>query len=215
MSKARERSVVNLQELYTVVVALALGSAIAKLIDPRVGHIPVRTATMPIFIAFLAVLVPFYHGAMRHLDLTYVEESGRSVRRGALLADFLLLFIEACLFFTAAELLRQPWYAAWTLVVLLGFDAAWGAVVQFALYTVKRRRLQLAWVYINVVAAPILAAVLIIDWPRRHIGSLSIGVGLAFMAATLFRTATDYLLGWDFYYPRGRDKEIAEPTSSP
>ncbi len=67
-----ERSVSHLQQLYTVVVGLALTVAITNLID-QAAPVPIRMAALPYFVSYLVTLVPFYHGALRHLDVTYLK----------------------------------------------------------------------------------------------------------------------------------------------
>jgi hypothetical protein len=84
------------------------------------------------------------------------------VREGALLSDFLLLFLEACLFFVVARLLGDPRDAAWALVALLALDAAWGLAVRFLFVKSHTRWAEIRWVYINAVAAPSFAIALIV-----------------------------------------------------
>lgn len=119
---AAKSSVRNLGALYSVVVGVALAYAIEEVIDP-VAATPFSWHLMPLFIALLATLVPFYHGALRHLDVTYVEHPGEGLNNGALLADFLLLFVEGSLFVALASLLDRPVWFGWTLVSLLLLDA--------------------------------------------------------------------------------------------
>jgi len=78
----RERPIRHLQGLYTVVVGVALTVAVSNLIDQD-ADVPIRVQVLPYFIAYLFTLVPFYHGALRHLDITYAEEGDYSPRSGA------------------------------------------------------------------------------------------------------------------------------------
>jgi hypothetical protein len=56
---------------------------------------------------FLIIIVPFYHGAVRHLFATYIEDGGsKRIKNGALLADFFLLFVEGYLSSVASQSTR-------------------------------------------------------------------------------------------------------------
>src|SRR5580658_8196040 len=86
-----ERSVDSIQKIYAVVIALAIAQGAQSLLkdpcgtaEPSLDRI---LSGLPAFIAFLATLVPFWHGMNRHLDLCYLEKKG-SVVQGALLLDF-------------------------------------------------------------------------------------------------------------------------------
>ena len=73
MEKPQDNSVKNLEHLYTTVVAVALSLAIYQLIDTTGGKIQFRLELVWCFLTFLVTLIPFYHGALRHLDITYIE----------------------------------------------------------------------------------------------------------------------------------------------
>lgn len=112
--RAAESSVRNLGALYSVVVGVALAFAMENIIDPAALGSPFRWELLPLFFTLVVTLVPFYHGALRHLDVTYVEHGGADVKAGALLADFLLLFLEGSLFVGLSVLLGRPEVFAWT-----------------------------------------------------------------------------------------------------
>ena len=92
VGEVRDGSVQNLQELYTVAVGMALTLAITRIV-PEAGS-PV-VVSLPNLVAYVVTLVPFYHGAMRHMDVSCRGARTGTVREGALLGDFFLLFIEA------------------------------------------------------------------------------------------------------------------------
>jgi hypothetical protein len=198
MSRAREGTVRNLQELYTV----AVGVAVALAVDQLIGagqEPPIHWNHIPVFAAFLATLIPFYHGAMRHLDDVYIQEGGRHVRSGALLADFLLLFLEACLFFIAARLISDARATAWALATLLALDAAWGTVVYLVFATRGRRWAEIRWVLVNSVAVPTLAIGLFLTAGMKEAEEAAV---IVLLIVAVIRTITDYWLSWDFYFPR-------------
>ncbi len=59
----------HLQELYTVVVAIALSLVVARLIPAPGGKVTFQPFLLSA--ALLVTLIPFYHGALRHLDEQY------------------------------------------------------------------------------------------------------------------------------------------------
>lgn len=201
MDRAREGTVRNLQELYTVVVGVALVVAIEAILrEPRAGGSLIRWEYLPAFGAVLVTLIPFYHGAMRHFDQVYVEERGENVRSGALLADFLLLFIEACLLLAAARLIPDVNAAAWAIAILLVVDACWGAAVYLIFLTGARRWIELRWVIMNIVAGPALAILLLAaSTPAR--GETDWFISIAFLLVAIVRTVVDYSVSWAFYFP--------------
>src|SRR3981189_1167917 len=108
MTDARENSVRQLSDIYNIVTGVALALAITKLVDPNASWFPIRNDFAINFLTFLAIMVPFHQGAVRHLFATYVENGGSSrIRRGALALDFFILFAEACLFVALAQLLEK------------------------------------------------------------------------------------------------------------
>lgn len=201
MNRAREGSVKNLQELYTVAVGVALAVAIEQLVRlPEGQGAFIKWEVLPTFGAFLVTLVPFYHGALRHLDQRYVEERGEAVRDGALLADFFLLFLEACLLLGTARVLPDARAAAWGLAILLVFDALWGGGI-YLLFTRGRRKWEeLEWVRLNLVAGPLLmVSLLALRYTPRSAGEAILAFGLP--VAMLLRSVIDYRRSWAFYFP--------------
>jgi hypothetical protein len=109
LSVQRENSVKQLCELYNVVVGLALATAIYKVIDENAVYLPISRAHVWTFLVFIITVVPFYHGAVRHLYATYVEHGGsKRIKNGALLIDYALLFAEGGVFVGLAYLIQSP-----------------------------------------------------------------------------------------------------------
>lgn len=204
MSVAQTNSVRNLEHLYTTVVALALSLAIYNLIDVTRGSLPFRLELVPFFFTFLITLIPFYHGALRHLDITYVEQGGRHVRKGALLVDFSALFIEGCLFVVLSALLTRPLFFVWGLVALLAFDTIWGVTAYLAFSKEGKPKAELTWALINFVSVVVISIYLIVlgfvpSNEVEYVGSLKLSAGM--FGFSLSRTVVDYILCWDTYYP--------------
>src|SRR5207253_2832610 len=130
--KRMENSVKSLVELYTVVIGVALSLAVVSLIDLNKGLDVITLPSTLLFIAFIATLFPFYHGALRHLDDAYIENDDRRIKDGALVLDFVLLFLHAVAFVVLSLLLKKPGQFAWVLAVVLSIDVIWGVFAHFA-----------------------------------------------------------------------------------
>jgi hypothetical protein len=169
--------------------------AITSLVTPESPN-PFRAILFPQFLAFFGTLLPFYHGAMRHLDRWYVEEAGANVRPGGLLADSLMLFVEGCILVAAALLLPRPYAFAWTLIILLAFDAIWGASTYLIFARKRHIGVELRWVGINLVTTPTLIVVVLVlnvaAWPVR----------LVIAVVAIMRSVIDYATSWSFYFPK-------------
>ena len=125
---AVERSVSSLQAIYAIIIALAMGQAINTLIKlPNTTQHRLSIDIiphLPAFAAFVALLVPFYHGMNRHLEICYIEKSSKVVK-AALPIDFVVFFLESALLFAFAVSLDAGLEAFVILGILLIFDCVW------------------------------------------------------------------------------------------
>ena len=198
MDTPQTRSVQNLENLYSVVIGAGLSLAIFVVVDSGRSPVPLKLELLPYFLSYLVTLIPFYHGALRHLDSVYIENSG-PVRSGALLLDFLGLFAESCVFLALAVLLPAPQVFACGVVVLLLVDIIWGLLAHIA---VSKQRAEVTWAYINIITAVVLTLVLVLlgAFPPSHTAS-DVRLSVSILFITLARSAIDYGLNWKFYYP--------------
>lgn len=201
-SEAQANSVKNLESLYSVVVGLALSLGVFNLIDMTRGAIPLKLELVPFFLAFLVTLVPFYHGALRHLDVTYVEHGGKQVRTGALLADFSILFIQSCLLLALAVLLPTPQFFAWGFAILLGVDTVWAFAAHLAFSQEVKPKAEVRWAMINLITTGILlVSFVVIGLYPPTAGPAEHRLTVSLLTVSVVRTVLDYTLCWDFYYP--------------
>jgi hypothetical protein len=125
---AIERSVKSLQGIYAIIIALAMGQAINTLIKvPNTAQLRFWidiTPQLPAFAAFVALLVPFYHGMNRHLEICYIEKTAKVVK-AALPIDFVVFFLESALLFAFAVSLDARLEGFIILGILLVFDCIW------------------------------------------------------------------------------------------
>ena len=197
-----ERSISHLQTLYSVVAGLALTVAILTIIDDELT-IPIRSETFPYFFAFLVTLVPFYHGALRHLDFTYIEAPSAETKPGALMADWSFLFIESCLFLAAASLLQRPESFSYVFASIFAFDVIWGVGAYLA-FSPKSSKLipEVKWVIINLITFVILVLVYIylhsIEGTQKPVDTYRWTTVLTIAIA---RSIWDYAWCWEYYKP--------------
>jgi hypothetical protein len=202
MNGPKHNSVRNLENLYTVVVGLALSVAIYQFVGINRGVSPIRFELAPFLVAFILTLLPFYHGALRHLDVTYIEHSGRQVRSGALLADFSILFIEGCLLLALAFLISVPQHFAWGLVMLLSINVIWGFIAHLGFSQEMKPKAESRWALINLFTVGTLVIYFFaIDIFPPKVGVIELSFSVFILVVSFVRTVLDYMFCWEFYYP--------------
>jgi hypothetical protein len=201
MASPTERSVDWLQQLYAVVIGLALTEGFKNIVTAGNIALPdapllqkaLRLQTWP-FIALMFTIVPFFHGANRHLDRLYVFGK-HPVKDFALLIDFVFFFLQGAVFYWMALVVSNPRYFFQVYCFLLSVDILWGVGVFFYADAgwdgVKK------WVWINLLAAVI--AAIFLSTPLLTKDSQVHALGIL----AVLRSVFDYALQWKTYYPRG------------
>jgi uncharacterized membrane protein YoaK (UPF0700 family) len=69
---ARENSIKQLCDLYRVVIAIAVGIAAHAMVS-KYASSALLAEHILMLVIFLLLIIPFFHGAVRHLFATYVE----------------------------------------------------------------------------------------------------------------------------------------------
>lgn len=207
MSKSRKNSVRSLASLYTVIIGVALTFAVSGLIDPAKGLEGLTLTSCLLFVAFSATLVPFYHGALRHLDDAFIEGSSKHIKDGALIVDIGLLFLHALVFVVLALLLKKPGHFAWTLSALLGVDVVWGVFAYFGSSSKSEDAAEWKWMIINLVFVSGVATYLVLNDIYLNEPSAPLKLSLLLMVLCLLRTVVDYCWCRRFYFP-------VKPTST-
>jgi hypothetical protein len=201
-NKRKENAVRSLISLYTVIIGVALSSAVFGLIDPSEGLESVTLPTTLLFVAFVATLFPFYHGALRHLDDAYLENDNPHIKDGALVVDFVLLFLHALAFVVLSRLLKSPGHFAWVLIGVLAIDVVWGAFAHFGSSSKGATTAESKWALINFVFVG--AALIYLVGNDIYLVPMSEPVKLAvpIVVACLLRTIADYSFCRSFYFPK-------------
>jgi hypothetical protein len=204
ITTGRTRSVDNLQRLYTIVIGLAVTESLKGLLlnisDPNIMKPSYNRWLM--FISLIVTVVPFYHGANRYLDATYVTRE-RSAKPEALMLDFILLFIEGLGFFILAMLSNNDAAFYTVLASLFILDSLWVGITNLmATGEADKFHNYSTWASANILAASFVllsvwSNILHWDfWPTEQVKNI------ALVIVVIARTAYDYIKVWHFYYPK-------------
>jgi hypothetical protein len=201
-NKKLENSVKSLVNLYTVVIGASLSIAVAGAIDINKGLESLTTSSMVLFVAFVATMFPFFHGALRHLDDAYIENDNDHIKPGALIIDFSLLFLHALAFLVLSQLLKKPADFVWFLMGLLAIDVVWGIFTFFGSSSPAKLSPEIRWTIINFFFIGGLAFYLInndiyIGW-QGDSGKLAVLIAIG----CVLRSGLDYLWCHDVYFPK-------------
>ena len=209
LKEARKRSVDNLQRLYTVVVSLAVAESLKGLLKDFGIHGTIASyQEWLMFVSLIFTVVPFYHGANRYLDSTYVTEE-RSAKHYALMIDFIMLFLEGLLFFGLAMVLTNEALFYTVLASLFLLDIVWVGFTNITATSKQDRMPGYAkWASINVLA---MAALLVFVWSNIlnwQFWQSDTVRSIALVIVAVARTVFDYLIVWRFYYPEDSETKF-------
>jgi hypothetical protein len=211
--RKQQSSVRHLQALFAIVAGLALTEAVSELAREVDNALP-TARTLMLMVAFLATIIPFFHGGLRHLDDVYiVTPPGPNMSRYAPLVDFILLFVESVMLLGMAHRLVDPPHFLAFLLFLLVIDIIWAIVTpplidcQMTLPAVLvavvprlkfSKDTEIAWGQNNILFVPIaIAAWISIDTAKP---SITVDAFIV-MVFALARSINDYRLSWSFYFP--------------
>ncbi|ARU40004.1 hypothetical protein CCB80_02170 [Armatimonadetes bacterium Uphvl-Ar1] len=198
----RQHSARSLVSLYTVIIGVSLTFGIAGLIDPKAGLSSISVSAIKLFLAYLATLFPFYHGALRHLDDAYFENPISVDKRGILIVDFCLLFLHALGFVVLSVLLKLPIDFAHVLLTILTIDVIWGFITYFGSEGKKSFNATLKWALLNFFAVGLGTCYLAVNGILFAAGKVPTGMHVVILVFALFRTVLDYIICGSFYFPR-------------
>ena len=189
------RTVRNLENLYSVVVAVGLTLAVERMVSIQQDEVRFGWTTMPALLAYIVTLVPFYHGAERHLEDAYVDNPRHGANPRRLLFDFGILFIEACVLLGAAAVIQYPRALLSAFIALWVIDIFWGSAARL-IFRLKDE--VMTWAIINLVAVIVFGVLWLIT---ETTGLNDLGLAWALLGISLVRTAVDYATAWEFYFP--------------
>jgi hypothetical protein len=202
----RDEPIRFFKELYPVVVGVALALAAEQIVDLDRAGVPIRWEHVPLFIAWIAVAMPFAHLAVRFLDFTYGRrESGRPVSKAYTLANVVFGAVHFLALIALALFVTRPFVFGYGLVIFFGTIGMRAAIMQVHpkgwLAPVERRA--------NLLHAGCIAAWLLILLPSQLVlhGSVqawTVRIGVATVGAAYANLL--YLTSYDlFFFREGLD----------
>lgn len=197
----RRNAVSSLVELYTVVIGVALSIAVFGVVGSNKGLLGVSAHSVSLFVAFIATLFPFYHGALRHLYDAYLENQNEHIRPAAVIPDFLLLFLHALAFVVLALLLDKPNHFLWVLNVVLAIDVIWACFVYFGASSKRSVSPEGRWAVINFVFLIVSLLYLVLNNIYLTEVDGVFRLSLLIVIACVARSVWDYLWCRSFYFP--------------
>jgi hypothetical protein len=214
IDKARELSVSNLQRLYTIVMSLAVAESLRRLLSDYgdKGQLPEFASIVAVF-SLLITAIPFYHGANRYLESTYITGE-RKAKPKTLIFDFIALFVEGLVFFILAVVIKNTTVFFTTLAILFIIDSIWVGFTYLTTIEKSRTPNIRAWAIANVIAS---ICLLVFVWSNLlgwNFWSSKTATSIALGATALIRTGYDYYSTWDFYFPSDKKADRTAFASS-
>jgi hypothetical protein len=197
-NKSLERSVDSLKQIYAVIIALAISFSVQNiLIDKTTNSLSISFSILgqlPAFFTFIFVIIPFYHGMNRHLDICYVDRLNGEPPKGALIFDIFIFFLEASILFAVAASIRAGLTSFIFLGILLILDLLWASISAWIHYRAFKPS-TIRWALINIVCLAICLFVLLLEnYPEQSKIYL-------FLTVAFLRAIADYWSCWKFYFP--------------
>jgi hypothetical protein len=199
-NKRKENSVKSLITLYTVVVGAALSLSIKSLFDSGKGIESITLYSILLFVSFLVTLIPFYHGALRHLDDAYIENENIHIKDGALIFDFLLLLLHGIAFVFLSLLTSKPNQFIFVLTALLLIDVFWGLFAHFGSSSKSKHNAELKWTCINFVSVCFMGWYIHSSGIGIHGVYDDMGISLIIVMTCFARSILDYSWCRSFYF---------------
>jgi hypothetical protein len=156
--------------------------------------------------SFLLLILPFYQGMNRYLLVTYGEQAELTRPHSVfLIIDGCVFMTQSALFFAMSRTLGvEVWKRFyWVVFTLLMLDSAWGLTVRMHAHSADTPLIP-PWMWLNIVTG---AFILLLIGYGRLLRSPHLPAAIGTLAM-LLRTAVDYAISWNYYFP-------APPPSSP
>jgi hypothetical protein len=187
-ARRQESSVRHLQDLYSIAVTVALGFAFEHMVAAHA-----RSTAIVLLVTLVVTLVPFYHGTLRYLDDAYIFSEQN--HKEAVLLEFIVRFLESCLFFALAATIENPLVFGWLYVALLATNIVWTRLAQLVCRKGEAPSPPFDWRAINLIVGT--AAVFLLAGLGMVTSRQVLAAGILVLALT--RTALDYRMSWHFY----------------
>lgn len=206
-SPAQKSAIDALQKFYGLIVAIAFTGGVKKFIDSfqMSGWDANQISETLLFMAFVATIVPFYHGMERHLFETHVARNdinwGKNGRPSNILLDIFTFMIEGALLFSIGQNIDAPKTFLWLWSLLLVVDIIWSLIVwnyQKGTRPIWARN-NLIWLIVAWIAWSLTPPVFsFLSWNDPWVPVVQT---LVVAVSETLRSVFDYKAHWHFYFP--------------
>lgn len=196
MNDSIKRSVDSLQKIYAVIVGLAITKTLQRVFEnDDNGEFNWESFYdyLPALIAFMALVVPFYHGMNRHLDKCYLENA--PLKKKAIIIDFFVFCFEAGILFIFSYFIKHKLDAFIILGILLFVDMIWSIISHIIHYSSIQEG-SMVWAIIN--GSTLVAGFFIYVFQNVIFNDMA---AWCFCVLSIVRTILDYSLAKKFYFP--------------
>jgi hypothetical protein len=188
-----------LQTGFTIILGLALGEAFRQLVPD--GDKDIRKDRIAGMLAFMFMIVPFFHGMSRYFFVKYLEHpTNLKEVAGHVMFDGLTFMAEAAIFFVMCRSLSPSHWVRFcaSLMILLVVDSLWTASALFYGEPV------LPWLILNALLGFVVAMLLAWNHPFPKYSETNPAPSAPLIicaVSTFITTVTSYILMRDFYFP--------------
>jgi hypothetical protein len=194
----------HLQELYAVVVGVALVLAAEELVDPAREGVPLHGDVLLLFLAFVVIAFPTYHARGRYLDLAYAR-GHVALDRSRVFADLLLGMSEFVLLIGLALLVSRPLYFSYTVLLLLAAGVARALIVRGVVGVEHVSRYERTMLPTGVAVLAVFAAVVFVGAVLLDGSASDAFLRVALLALGLGRALAYYVIGYEFFFGASED----------
>ena len=197
-SEAIKSAILALQQIYTVILGLALGEAFKQVVSENkdVLQRKVDWSKLPNLVSLMALIIPFLHGLNRYFFEVYIAHNDVYIAHNHgygiyLLVDCIAFTIEGGLFFLLARSLSRAESTRFyfTVAILLCIDIVWGSFIwHFHTPSVK------PWVIVNLIFGSLMIIILVLLRERAYCQAMCV-------VLVISRSVCDYIFSWTFYFP--------------
>lgn len=185
----------HLQEVYAVVLGVALVLAVEQVIHTGGEGSPFRGELVLPFLAFVSLAFSIFHWGVTYLDRRYADRTAATRSRLGVFVDLLVGTSELLALIGLSILISQPRTFAVGVVILLAFEVVAGLVLAAAHNYESLGAFPRTYLWLNLATVALLGLVLVIlEGTSEGAGEFAAGV-VVFVAAAA-RTAFFYGLGF-------------------
>ncbi len=189
----------HLQEVYAVVLGVALVLSVEQVIHLGEEGSPFRGRLVLPFLAFVSLAFSIYHWGVTYLDRRYAEGRGATGSRAGVFVDLLVGTTELLALIGLSILISRPSTFAVGVVIVLAFEVIAGLVLGAAGNYRRLGAFPRTYLWINLASVAVLGlAMLILEMAAEGAGEVA--AGLVVFIAAVARTAVFYGLGFSVLF---------------